>query len=236
MEKDSFVFYRSFYEAVRELDPQTKLALLERIITYALWKEEPTEEPSLIERAIFATIKPQLDANWKRFINGCKGGQYGHLGGAPIGNQNAKKNNPEAEVPSTPKQPLNNPKTTPNVNVNVNDNDNVNVYNKKKTITKKDAATAASVSVSVSDYDVSTDYGKFRKWIEEKCPSLNKMIPPTEANFITLREKYQGDKFQKVWNVLLEMENYKDTAKKNKYIYRTLVNWLNRREQNNGSN
>ena len=39
------------------------------------------------ENAVFKTIKSQIDANNERFLNGCKGGEYGKLGGAPKGNQ-----------------------------------------------------------------------------------------------------------------------------------------------------
>ena len=67
--------------------------------------------------AQFLLIKPQIISNFKKFINGTKGKEYGVLGGAPEGNKNASKNNP---------------KTTPNDNVNVNVNDNVNVIIKQK--------------------------------------------------------------------------------------------------------
>jgi hypothetical protein len=56
-----------------------------------------------------------LEANRKRWENGCKGGEFGNRGGAPKGNTNARK------------QPRNNPKTTPNENDNENVNDNGNV-------------------------------------------------------------------------------------------------------------
>lgn len=109
--RDSFVFYRSFFEAIEEADDVAQLQLYRAIALYALNHEEP--QLSGLAKALWIAIRPQIDANFKRYINGRKGGKDGIKGGAPKGNQNAKK------------QPQNNPKTTPNVNVNENENENV---------------------------------------------------------------------------------------------------------------
>lgn len=105
--RESFIFYRSFKESLEGLDDSDKLIMYEAIAGYALDRTPP--KLSGFPRALFSLIKPQLDANWKRYENGKKGGEHGYKGGAPIGNQNASKQN--------------NPKTTPNVNDNVNDNE-----------------------------------------------------------------------------------------------------------------
>lgn len=119
-ERGSFIFYRSFKESLEDLGDSDKLIMYEAISDYALDRIEPklTGFPS----ALFKLIRPQLEANWRKFENGCKGANHGNKGGAPQGNKNATKGK------TTPKQPQNNPKTTGNVNDNVNDNDNDN-YN-----------------------------------------------------------------------------------------------------------
>ncbi len=116
--RDSFVFYHSFKEAINELADTDKLSIYEAISTYALYREEPKLEG--ITKVAWLLIRPQLDANWRKYEKGCRGGESGKLGGAPKGNKNAKK--------SDEKQPQNNPKTTPNVNVNDNENVNDNVF------------------------------------------------------------------------------------------------------------
>ena len=119
--RDSFVFYRSFAEALKALPEEEKNKAIDYIIAYALDDEEP-EELEGIAVAVFKLVKPQIDANNKRFENGCKGG-------APTGNQNARKQ-PKNNLETTKKQPKNNQKQP---NVNVNDNDNVNVlYNTRR--------------------------------------------------------------------------------------------------------
>ena len=112
MERESFVFYDSFYEAIEELPPATGANLLYAICAYALRGKEL--ELNGVEKACFKLIKPQIDANNKKYLDGIKGTEYGKLGGRP------KKENPLGVFDE-------NPKETPNVNVNVNDNVNENV-------------------------------------------------------------------------------------------------------------
>lgn len=142
MERDSFIFYRSFWEALKQCPNDVRLRLYDAIADYALNFNKP-EGLEGVAAIVFPLIEPQITANNKRYINGCRGGEYGKLGGAPKGNQNAAKttpNKPQNNPKEQPKQPQNNPKTTPNVNVNVNVNENVN-DNENNTLTSVEATT-----------------------------------------------------------------------------------------------
>lgn len=101
--RDSFIFYRSFYEAIEQASDTDQLQIYRGIAQFALNGTEP-EFTGLLQ-AVWLATKPILEANNRRYGNGCKGGVYGKRGGAPKGNLNARK------------QPQNNPKTTPNVYV-----------------------------------------------------------------------------------------------------------------------
>ena len=116
MTRDHFIFYRSFYEAINKLPPENQLQVYKTVMEYALNGE--ILEVDAVTSALFTVIRPQIDANNKRYENGCKGAAYGKKGGAPKGNQNARK--------ITPNQPQNNGKTTRNDNVNGNVNKNAN--------------------------------------------------------------------------------------------------------------
>lgn len=116
MERDSFVFYRSFEECISELDPECQIECYKAIVRYALDGIEP--EANGVVMAMFRAIKPQIDANNKRFVDGKKGAEYGKLGGRP-----KKDKNPIGVID---KNPIGVTSKTPNVNVNVNEN--VNVY------------------------------------------------------------------------------------------------------------
>lgn len=102
--RDSFIFYRSFYEAIRGLDKGVQGEIYTAIMEYSLYGNE-TADLKPIARSIFTLIKPQLDANIQRYKNGKKGGK-------PKGNETkAKPNNNQSET-----------KSEPNKNYNVNNN------------------------------------------------------------------------------------------------------------------
>ena len=118
--RESFIFYKSFYDAIETLGEKAQLKLYKSIMKLNFnCCENVTELEQLCDdiettlqqnRNVFAQfllIKPQILANSKRYFNGLKGASHGALGGAPAGNTNAAKNNP---------------KTTPNKNDNVNVN------------------------------------------------------------------------------------------------------------------
>lgn len=110
---ESFVFYRSFYEATKRIPKRHRSALYDAIFDYIFEQKEPQLEGT--SDALWCSFKPQLDANLKRYANAKKGGKYGKTGGRPRKEGENKKPLKGFE------------KKTPNVNVNDNDNVNVNV-------------------------------------------------------------------------------------------------------------
>lgn len=144
MERESFVFYRSFYEGIKELPRDIQGEVLTAIMEYGL-NGVTTENQKQITKAMFALIKPQLDANNQRFENGKNGG-------APKGNQNARKQ-PKNNQETTKKQPKNNQKQP---NVNVNDNVNVNNISFSKKETKSDFEILGSLKNENSESPIET--------------------------------------------------------------------------------
>lgn len=71
--RDSVVFYRSFYEAIKMLPAEQFKASALAILEYGLDGKEPEAEG--IERTVFCMAKPQIDANNRRYENGTKGGR-----------------------------------------------------------------------------------------------------------------------------------------------------------------
>lgn len=74
MERDSFIFYKSFYEAIADLPKDIKLEVLTAIIEYALLGRLP-ENLKPFAKGMFTLIKPNIDVNTARFENGKKGGR-----------------------------------------------------------------------------------------------------------------------------------------------------------------
>lgn len=131
MKRESFVFYRSFRDAFNALDKDVRLRMYEAVIDYGLDLVEPHFEG--IEKVLWTLIRPQLEANNKRFENGCKGGNPNFKKGQPnpyyLKGEKNKKNNIKDNQKITEKQPKDNQKITerlPNVNENVNENVNIN--------------------------------------------------------------------------------------------------------------
>ena len=114
--RDSLVFYRSFYEAVKDLPAEEFKEAVSAIMEYGLNDEE--QAPSGVAKVLLIMAKPLIDANNKKHENGKKGAEFGKLGGRP------KK--------ETPRKPQENPNRTPNVNVDVNVNENIKESEEKK--------------------------------------------------------------------------------------------------------
>lgn len=110
MNRDSFIFYRSFYEAIKEVDTETQVALYDAICKKALYDEETTLEGTA--KILYTLIKPQLDANNKRYSDGQKGGR-------------PKKETSGFEEVKTTGYKKKKPNNNENVNENENENENV---------------------------------------------------------------------------------------------------------------
>ena len=131
--RDSFIFYRSFYETISDLDDKQQLQIYKAIAELSLNDNLIALEG--ISKTIFRLIEPQLKANKRRYLNGLKGGEHGLKGGRP-----KTENNPKITPNLTPKKPQDNPKITPNLtpNKNVNVNKNVNKECKSELINHND--------------------------------------------------------------------------------------------------
>ena len=137
IERESFVFYRSFYDYIKKLKKSDRLQALDAIISYALDGEIIKTDG--ISEAIFLAIRPQIDANNKRYENGKKGGRKQKDSNSEslaqadepdnninyVNNKNINKKKPTDIKPADKKEP--NENVNVNVNDNVNDNVNVNV-------------------------------------------------------------------------------------------------------------
>jgi hypothetical protein len=76
--RDSMVLYRSFIDSILKLETQfnaeTALKLFKAVAKYGLDGVVDDDMDPLID-LLFTNIKPQIDANTKRFVNGKKGGR-----------------------------------------------------------------------------------------------------------------------------------------------------------------
>lgn len=104
--RDSMIFYRSFYEAIKELPLDKQGEIYDAIFTYGLDFTEP--KLTGISKTIWTLIKPQIDSNIEKYKNGCK----------------PKTKQKESKIEAKEKQ------KESKIEANVNDNENVNVKDK----------------------------------------------------------------------------------------------------------
>lgn len=116
MAKNSFVVYYNYRETLEDLTDEQVGQLFRAIFDYEIDRTEP--KFSGVLNVAFKFIKKDLDINLTKYENICnRNRKNGQNGGAPKGNQNARKQ------PKQPKQPDND---------NEYDNDNILVSKKER--------------------------------------------------------------------------------------------------------
>ena len=109
MERDSFVFYRSFYDSIKGLGDAEFAECMRFLCEYGLNGAEQTG--GTLAEVVLKMAKPQIDANNQRRSNGAKGGRP-KTSGFESGNHRLQDAKPNVNA---------------NANVNDNGNENVNV-------------------------------------------------------------------------------------------------------------
>jgi hypothetical protein len=113
--RDTFVLRTEWYSSIEELSSQEKSELFDAIFLYHLDKEDEINFTSNSAKLCWNFMKPTIDWHQKKYQTAKTNGS---LGGAPKGNNNAKK-----QPKSTKEQPKNNLTVTDTVTdiVTVND-------------------------------------------------------------------------------------------------------------------
>lgn len=100
-EINSFVFYRSFFEGLEGLSPGDQYFLLRAVVEYGLnrtFPEFPDTERAPYLRMIWNNIKPSLDSNYQRRLNGLKGGPPKGTRNNPNGRRGKNKSRTNQEL------------------------------------------------------------------------------------------------------------------------------------------
>lgn len=72
--RESFVFYKSFYDAIKKVEESSQLKIYQAVMNFALYGEEPNLKKD-IETIVFTLIKPQIIASNTKYAQGIKGGR-----------------------------------------------------------------------------------------------------------------------------------------------------------------
>ena len=170
------IIYRSFYDAIKELELLHQAKVWEAVFEYGLNQNQI--DLTGLTSTIFKLIKPQLDANLRKYANGNKGGRP------------KKAKEKLTEIKTEPKHNLNESKVKANVNENVNDNDNVKEYKesldlwlqykKEKKQTYKPTGLQALKKSIVKDYPNPLDFTKAVEY--SIANNYSGIYPPKKVN------------------------------------------------------
>ena len=99
MERESFICYKSFIDAGKQLPPEDRLKFYDRMLNYAIyWVDEITTG---FAETLFILVRPNLDANNKRYEDWCRWWRpkktTGYWNKKPVGGTKWKPNEEEEE-------------------------------------------------------------------------------------------------------------------------------------------
>lgn len=249
MKRNSFVFYRSFYEAIQDLPTEDRLEIYDMIMEYGL-NGNVLENCTAVGRAVFKLIKPQLEANNKRYLNGKKGGNPNFEKGKSnpyYFDQNFKQKDNQKITETLPKDNREITTTLPNVNVNDNVNVNVNVNDIISTDYNKENNTTSSIKKENKEFSFEknkkneNDYEKIKDLWNSICTSMPRVntLSPIRKNKIKLRINENGLK-EKDWaekekfftEVFTKMQNNDYFSGNNNLNWKADIDWIFRNDNN----
>lgn len=183
MAKDSFIFHLENAEDLEDLTLEEQGMILSALIHYTQTGEEPVFEDRAV-RAAWRPIFRRLKSDVEYYEERCeRNAANGAKGGAPKGNQNARKNNPEQ-----PKTTENNPEQ-PKTSLSDSDTDIDTDIEKKKVPTEPKKKSAERFTPPTAE--------EVREYCHEK--SLTNVDPQQFVDFYASKGWKVGNQPMKDW-------------------------------------
>jgi hypothetical protein len=111
IERNGFVFLRTFNESIEDLDPQDKCIMLEAIINYGLYGDEPDLTKGYL-KGIWKLISSTIDVTSKKYDTSVENGKKGGRPKKPNNNLTETQEKPNNNLTETQEKPNNNPTET----------------------------------------------------------------------------------------------------------------------------
>lgn len=198
---DLFVFYRSFRDAIREMDEHEQLETLLALCDYALDGIEP-DLPTPMQRAVLTIAKPLIDAS-------NKSREAGKRGGRPS-NKDSAKTTPKTTV----KTPVYNPCENPHQNQQEQEQE---VKTRSKNKNAADAALENAAAAPAEDPRLDTALAQIIRRYEEDIGSFPRSaLQPLQRWRRTLGDELIG---------LAIGEAAENNARSWRYVDRVLSSW-----------
>ena len=203
--KSSFVYYLDWAEELLTLPSELRLKVDDAVKRYVLYGEEPTDREVIY--SMFGLMRKQIDRDADKWNDIREKRSEAGRRGAEVTNRQKSANDGKCRQKSA------NSAVNVNVNGNVLSNDNIikEKYKKKSnpTLTEEEQA--------------------FIDGMTATYPHVMKMQQPLTLQ--QYRELIQDHPTDKVIEVLVAMENYKQLTKNNRSAVLTIRNWIKRAER-----
>ena len=190
-----------------QLEGMERVLFMDAVFDYHENGNEPGEDVGRCVLMAFKLFKVEYDEDQEKYEEKCE---------KLRNNARSRK----ADASKSNQMPTDASKSN-QIESNNNYNYNSNVSNETEEY-KEEAGKPLSSSPAL----LSERYTKFISWFVENCPHLKKMEQPAEDQFFKLLEK--AGNANKLQDILLAMENNKETPSKRRSVYLTAMNWLNR--------
>lgn len=231
--KESFVFYKDWWNAISGMPKDVRGEVCECVIRYAFGNidadADADAETGNMAAMALRFIAPQIDRDRAKYEATCKVRQEaGRLGGAPKGNTNAAKQTQPAENNQNQAEPTvnnqNQAKQPDNDNVNetenVNDNKNENVSESVCDNGQSDAHAHPQTHVLTPEEEI---FKKFQSWLTVYAPTVMLFQEPLDAaGFDWLYKKYGGARLKQC---AADIHN-KEAYLKNRNALNTFKLWI----------
>lgn len=182
--RNSFVVYRSYYEAIQNLNNEERGILFSAICEYGLDGTEPEFEGHF--KMFWTMLKPTLDKSIARYNtnveNGSKGGRPPKTKTQPKPNQNPTKTSAKA-----------------NDNLNYNDNVNDNYNENDNNATNVAATTATTLISSNGKYGDDVLYNDCLKYQKDNPNKYDKEMYVEFLEYWTATIQTGKDKGKELW-------------------------------------
>lgn len=196
--RDGFVFYRSFFECFEGLSKKDKLVLFDALCNYALNDIEP--ELVGVPSAIFKLLKPQVDANNRRYENGKKGGR-------PKQNQDETKAEPNDNQTITKTEPKEQEQEQEQ------DKDKVKVNAKEQPQDNALGSSGRSGGGFDSVYGIEDEFNIWKKLTPDDVDTIYESYPNTGGDLIQAVYEDVKKKKKKVGNAVAYILGYADKVR-----------------------
>ena len=221
--KESFVFYKDWWNAISGMPKEVRGEVCECVIRYAFGNIDADADAETGDMASMAMrfIAPQIDRDRVKYEATCKARQEaGRLGGAPKGNTNAAKQaEPTENNQNQAKQP-DNDNETDNVNDNNNENKNENASESVCENGQNASHTHAQQHVPTQEEEL---FNKFQSWLTVCAPTVLLFQEPLNAaEFDWLFKKYGAARLKQC---AADIHN-KEAYLKNRNALNTFKLWI----------